>query len=278
MQDAIMLHVPIPEPGRRRPAQVPATRLCAGSKASRLVMPLGRDVHVWLLDLRDMGPDATSLLDASEMERAQRFVYAHDWRRYVAAHAWLRRILASYTGVDARHLRFAIGPHGKPLLATTGGTDTPLPTFNLSHSKDRALVAVAAGVEVGVDIEAVRADLPGADLAAAALTDGERAELEASPTGDHASAFVGCWARKEACLKALGIGLGLEPRALYAGVDAQRCCVRPKGEGAAGHVDVAPLPAPPGFAAALAAVDGFANVHHFDGAAKLASLRLESVH
>ena len=275
-----MLSIPTVKSHARRRAPTPAlpTRVCASSKASRLAMPLGRDVHVWLLDLRDMGSDATSLLDATEIERAERFVYAHDWRRYVAAHAWLRRILASYTGVNARHLRFATGRHGKPLLAATGCTDTPLPTFNLSHSKDWALVAVSAGVEVGVDIEAVRADLPGAELAAAVLTDGERAELEASPTVDHAAAFVGCWARKEACLKALGIGLGLEPRALYAGVHAQRCCVRPIGEGAAGHVDVAPLPAPPGFAAALAAVDGFANVHHFADAANLTALGLESVH
>ncbi|WP_051849396.1 4'-phosphopantetheinyl transferase superfamily protein [Thiomonas sp. FB-Cd] len=259
------------------PALELPTKFDAGSKALRHALPLGRDVHVWFLDLHDMGPNATSLLDVAEMSRAQRFVYEHDWRRYVAAHAWLRRILASYTGVDARHLRFVTGPHGKPQLAPTFYTDTPLPTFSLSHSKDWALVAVAAGVDVGVDIEAVRADLPGADLAAAVLTDGEKAELDAIPTVDHAAAFVGCWARKESCLKALGIGLGLEPRALYAGVHAQRCCVRPKGEGAAGHVDVAPLPAPPGFAAALAAVDGFANVHHLDDAARLAALRLESV-
>ena len=139
------------------------------------------------------------------------------------------------------------------------------------------MVAVAAGVEVGVDIEAVRADLPGADLAAAVLTESEKAELEASPSADHAAAFVDCWARKEACLKALGVGLGLEPRKLYAGVHAQRCCIRPEPKGAADHLDVAPLPAPPGFAAALAAVDGFAEVRFFTGAAALTTPRPEDI-
>ncbi|MBW4049147.1 MAG: 4'-phosphopantetheinyl transferase superfamily protein [Proteobacteria bacterium] len=271
-----MLSIPTLEfPARRwAPAALLPTKAGAGSKAARLALPLGRDVHVWLLDLRDIGSDATSLLDAAEMARAQRFVYAHDWRRYVAAHAWLRRILAGYTGVEARHLQYATDRHGKPRLAPAACAEASLPTFNLSHSKDWALVAVSAGVEVGVDIEAVRPDLPGVDLAAAVLTDGEKAELGACPTLNHPTAFVGCWARKEACLKALGIGLGLEPRALYVGVHAQRCCVRAPGEGAAGHVDVAPLPAPPGFAAALAALDGFAEVYMFDDAEELAAPRM----
>ncbi len=227
--------------------------------ASTLAWPQGRNVHVWQLDLRDMGADAASLLDAAETERAQRFVYAHDWRRYVAAHAWLRRILGAYLGMPPQQLRFATGAYGKPvLLQGPHGAGQAALCFNLSHSKDLALIAVTTGMEVGVDIEAVRDDLPGPDLAAGVLSACELAELAQCAAPDHATTFVACWARKEACLKALGVGLGLEPRALSLGLLAERQTMRVNGVEAL--IDIAPLPAPVGYCAALAVVGGFARV------------------
>ena len=224
-----------------------------------LAWPQGRNVHIWRLDLRDMGADAPALLDAAETERAQRFVYAHDWRRYVTAHAWLRRILGAYLAVPPQQLRFATDAHGKPVLlqASPGAGQSPL-CFNLSHSKDLALIAVTAGIEVGVDIEAVRDDLPGPDLAAGVLSAMELDELAQCAASDHADMFVGCWTRKEACLKALGIGLRLEPRRLHVGLDRQRRTV--VVDGADAPIDIAPLAAPGGYCAALAVVGGFAHI------------------
>ena len=234
-----------------------------------LAWPQGRNVHVWQLDLRDMGADATSLLDAAETERAQRFVYAHDWRRYVAAHAWLRRILGAYLGVPPQQLRFATGAYGKPvLLQGPHGAGQAALCFNLSHSKDLALIAVSAGMEVGVDIEAVRDDLPGPDLAAGVLSAAELEELAQCDAPDHATTFVACWARKEACLKALGVGLGLEPRGLNVGLRAERQSMRI--DGAEALIDIAPLPAPAGYRAALAVVGGFAQIEPQDVARQAA--------
>lgn len=242
---------------RAQPGREPASRTAG------LNWPQGREVHVWNLDLRDMGAGAASLLDSTETQRAQRFVYAHDWRRYVAAHAWLRRILGAYSNVPPQHLRFTTGAHGKPVLVQKLGGDGHLPLdFNLSHSKDFALVAVTAGLEVGVDIEAVRDDLPGPDLAAGVLSAAELDELAQCAAPDHPRAFVGCWTRKEACLKALGVGLGLEPRALYVGLQPRRQTLRLDGSEA--PIDIAPLPAPAGYCAALAVVGGFAKVEQQD--------------
>ena len=230
-----------------------------------LAWPQGRNVHVWRLDLRDMGADAAALLDATETERAQRFVYANDWRRYVAAHAWLRRILGAYLGMPPQQLRFATSPHGKPVLlqASRGVGPSPL-CFNLSHSKDLALIAVTAGIEVGVDIEAVRSDLPGPDLAAGVLSATELDELAQCAAADHADSFVGCWTRKEACLKALGVGLQLEPRGLHVGLHPQRQTVQLDGVDA--PIDITPLAAPSGHCAALAVVGGFAHIEPQDAA------------
>lgn len=254
-------------PYNPRPPSLAATlppRLRAHGLAT-LAWPQDRNVHVWRLDLRDMGADAAALLDAAETERAQRFVYAHDWRRYVAAHAWLRRILGAYLGVPPQQLRFATGAHGKPVLlqALRGAGQAPL-CFNLSHSKDLALIAVTAGIEVGVDIEAVRGDLPGPDLAAGVLSATELDELAQCAAPDHADTFVGCWTRKEACLKALGIGLRLEPRALHVGLHTQ--CQTVQVDGAAAPIDITPLPAPSGYCAALAVVGGFAHIEPQDAA------------
>lgn len=247
-------------------AQAAARALPSREPASRtagLDWPQGREAHVWNLDLRDMGADAVSLLDSTETQRAQRFVYAHDWRRYVAAHAWLRRILGAYLSVPPQHLRFTAGAHGKPVLVQTPrGEGQPPLCFNLSHSKDLALIAVTAGLDVGVDIEAVRDDLPGPDLAAGVLSAAELDELAQCAAPDHPRAFVGCWTRKEACLKALGVGLGLEPRALYVGLQPTRQALRLDGSEA--PIDIAPLPAPAGYCAALAVVGGFAKVEQQD--------------
>ncbi|OIQ88694.1 4'-phosphopantetheinyl transferase psf-1 [mine drainage metagenome] len=246
---------------------VPAI-LAAGAvtaaRASHLTLPQGRDVHVWHIDLRDMGTDAVNLLDAAELARAQRFVYAHDWRRYVAGHAWLRRVLGAYLGIAPQHLRFDADAHGKPMLAHRHTNGDAALRFNMSHSKDIALIAVTSGPEVGVDIEALRDDLPGPDLAAGVLSAGELGELARCAPQDHPAVFVGCWTRKEACLKALGVGLGLEPRALDVGLQAQRMTLHlDSGEPA---VDLAPLPCPPGYAAALAVVGGFGDVARQDTA------------
>ena len=253
-------------PAAHTPAQT-AQALREHAPARRnpaLQRPQGRDVHLWHIDLRDMGTDAVNLLDAAELARAQRFVYAHDWRRYVAAHAWLRRVLGAYLGIAPQHLRFDADAHGKPMLAHRHANGDAALRFNMSHSKDIALIAVTSGPEVGVDIEALRDDLPGPDLAAGVLSAGELDELARCAPQDHPAVFVGCWTRKEACLKALGVGLGLEPRALDVGLQAQRMTLQlGSGEPA---VDLAPLSCPPGYAAALAVVGGFAGVARQDAA------------
>ena len=233
--------------------------VAATPEAAAFAWPSRRDVHLWTLDLRVSARCAAGLLDGEEIQRARRFVYAQDARRYVAAHAGLRRLLGRYLDTAPERLRFATGAHGKPLLVQQPRADGRPPLrFNLSHSKDFALVAVAAGFEVGVDIEAVRGDLPGPDLAAGVLSAAEMDEFEQCPRHDHAATFVGCWTRKEACLKALGVGLGIEPRALSVGLHPDRQALRV--DGADAPVDIAPLPAPPGYCAALAAVGGFDEV------------------
>jgi len=99
-------------------------------------------------------------------------------------------------------LRFVIGPHGKPRLA-----NAPIDLrFNLSHSSERALLAITIGHEAGVDIERERS-IETLDLADRFFSAAESATLRALPPADQVPAFFRCWTRKEAFVKAIGNGL-----------------------------------------------------------------------
>lgn len=218
--------------------------------------PEGRDVHVWSVDLTAPAAGPSEWLDARELERARRFVYADDARRYAHAHLALRAILGAYLGREPAALDFVEQELGKPrLLQAPQGR-----YFNLSHSKDMALLALGVAGELGVDIEAVRDDLPGEELASAVLCDAELEQLGALPEGERAQPFVTCWTRKEACLKALGLGLNLEPRGLHVGFEPGRMRLT-AGER---ELEVEALPARAGYRAAVAALGGLGRLHLFE--------------
>ena len=166
------------------------------------------EVHVWLVNAgaKDIPQDvlATSLSE-DEKERAARFKFAKDRRLYVAAHAALRSLLADYLRVSADTIHFVSGPHGKPALApplAAGGLE-----FNLSHSQEVALVAVARQRAVGVDVEFVKREFSFDELARRFFTTKEVAALFELPQPLQREAFFKCWTSKEAFLKAKGTGL-----------------------------------------------------------------------
>ena len=169
-------------------------------------------VHVWRVRLDPTGEmhDAWELLSDEERGRARRFVQEHHRRRFVAAHAALRRILAGYTDRRPQALRFASGPNGKPALADADGpSDQSRLEFNLSHSADLALVAVAWQRPVGVDLEQWERDMDHLELAERFFSPAERASLRSLATShdDLVHGFFAAWSRKEAYLKARGEGV-----------------------------------------------------------------------
>ncbi len=218
--------------------------------------PRERDVHVWTIDLNAPPAASAPCLDEREIERARRFVRADDARRYERAHVALRAIVGAYLGCEPARVAFAEQARGKPRLI---GPRTGL-HFNLSHSKDLALLALGAADELGVDVEAVRADLPGVDLAAAVLDARELEQLAERPEDAQAEPFVTCWTRKEACLKAVGLGLSLEPRGLHAGLEPRPMRMRVGMR----ELELVSLSVRPGYRAALAAVGGLGGVSRFE--------------
>jgi 4'-phosphopantetheinyl transferase len=142
------------------------------------------------------------LLDETERLRADRFVKEIHQRRFAIAHAALRIALGHVTGRSPRSLKFRTGAHGKPAI-----DDPHLDIrFNLSHADDRALIAIARGREVGIDIERERS-VEALDLARLCFSSSERSALEHVPEPERLRAFFRGWTRKESFVKAIGRGL-----------------------------------------------------------------------
>jgi 4'-phosphopantetheinyl transferase len=208
--------------------------------------------ELWLVSLAVDAPlEGEALLDDQERERAARFAFERDRHRYVRAHVALRHVLGLRTGRPPGSLRFEAGAFGKPRLR-----DAPRCAFSLSHSGDQALVALAAGGEIGVDLEAQSRSLRDVDaLARQCLSERERFHFDATPEAERELAFLRAWTRKEACLKALGTGLQVEPSSFDTGLDACERRVRITTLEGVADVVVHSLAPMPGWIAALAHVD-----------------------
>jgi 4'-phosphopantetheinyl transferase len=171
-----------------------------------------QDVHVWrvALDIPESEIDSlASHLSDDELARAARFRFDVHRRRFIACRGQLRRVLATYSGTPSQALRFRYGPYGKPSLDSEP-SNTAL-RFNLSHSHELALIAVALNIEVGVDVEFTR-DLNDIEqLARRFFTPDEYETVRAQKPPERDVFFFHGWTRKEALMKAEGRGFSLPP-------------------------------------------------------------------
>lgn len=143
-----------------------------------------------------------SILEASELERAGRFHFEKHRRHFMVGRGFLREVIARYQQVRPETLRFVYGAYGKPALAGAQSL-----RFNMSHSHEVGLVAVARDAELGVDVEHVRADFATGDIARRFFSRAEVETFDALPQEEQVAAFFRCWTRKEAYIKAIGKGL-----------------------------------------------------------------------
>jgi 4'-phosphopantetheinyl transferase len=165
-------------------------------------------VHVWCASLDVDGETqgaCAALLSESEKSRAERFVLERDRVSFIAAHGILRVFLARYLGCASVAIQFTTGVHGKP--AVTHPTSPYLLSFNLSHAQGLAAVAIVRDRQIGVDVEKIRPEFGGEEIAKRYFSPDEVAELARFPVESRAEAFFRCWTRKEAYVKALGEGL-----------------------------------------------------------------------
>jgi 4'-phosphopantetheinyl transferase len=176
-------------------------------RLENLVLPENQ-VDIWRIDLVGQ-PDEIQrcrrLLSQDEVTRADRFYFEKHRRRFIMARAAMRQVLGRYIHVAPERLVFSYGARGKPELAARAGERAI--HFNLSHSDELALLAVAQELVLGVDIEQVNPEFSTDEIAERFFSTSEVQCLQAVPPGERAEAFFSCWTRKEAYIKAIGEGL-----------------------------------------------------------------------
>ncbi|GAA2958807.1 4'-phosphopantetheinyl transferase family protein [Streptomyces enissocaesilis] len=175
-------------------------------------------VHVWQ-GTTDGPPPVAGLQLLSAAERAvMRRRPRADGLRYAGAHIAVRRVLSRYLGVAPAGIRFGTEPcpwcadpdHGRPVVV---GPPTAL-DFNLSHAGPHWVLAVTTAGQVGVDVEDGRSGSP-AGAASLVMSESELTHLNSLvDDGARQAAFLRCWTRKEAVVKAIGTGITADLKAL----------------------------------------------------------------
>lgn len=165
-------------------------------------------VHVDLVRHEVNERAAWAWLDAEERRRAQRFQHIGARRRYVLCRASLRSLLCSALDCDNQRLAFDTAEHGKP-FATVDGRPAPI-SFNVSHSGQHGLIALASRGRVGVDVEERVPQRNLDTLVEAVFGPDERADVAAAGGSQKLRLFLDLWTMKEALSKALGTGLSMD--------------------------------------------------------------------
>jgi 4'-phosphopantetheinyl transferase len=184
----------------------------------------------------------------------------HLWRIPYATpqgRAPLLELLASYLDQPASFIVLEQDARGKPRLAdtaSTGGVCNRL-EFNWSHSGGFALVALARGCAVGVDIERLGKPRRPVDIARRFFDPDEAAALEPLDPAARDAAFIRLWCAKEAVLKAAGEGLSFGLARLAFARNAEADWKLTRIDPALGRIDdwqLAGFQAAPGYPGALA--------------------------
>jgi 4'-phosphopantetheinyl transferase len=185
-----------------------AVKSTVWTEPSEVPTPKPDEVHVWRISLAGQ-PGETArlkeLLSPEELDHAGHFHFAHHQRRFIIRRAVLRQLLAACLGGSPGAVQWEFGSHGKPVVPDQ--TDDRDLRFSCSHSDDWALIALARGRELGVDLEQHRPMPDAAEVANRFFAPAEIRELTSLPPALKAAGFFNCWARKEAFIKALGLGL-----------------------------------------------------------------------
>lgn len=165
------------------------------------------EVHVWRVRVPEVGTEPAGwaeLLTSEERTRVERKRMPADRQRELTSRAVQRQLLGGYLGVRPETVAFSTEQRGKPVLA--GAAPGARLEFNLSHSGDWSLLAFVRDHPVGADIERWR-DLERDDLVRQFFASAEQSEWAGIPPEMRRAAFFAGWTRKEAYLKALGVGL-----------------------------------------------------------------------
>lgn len=162
------------------------------------------DIHIWTVRLKDyeeLLSEYHMILSAEEISRAFRFISESSKKQFMLGRIKLRFILSRYAGTAPSKLNFSYKTYGKPIL--DGYPDI---RFNLAKVEDFILIAVAKNRDLGVDLERI-SNIDFSSIANRYFSEDENNALKKLEESEKRNAFFRIWTLKEACVKALGVGL-----------------------------------------------------------------------
>jgi 4'-phosphopantetheinyl transferase len=189
-----------------------ADNSAAASLAPAVIASPVESVALWFVALA-VGDEEygriSGWLSPAEHARAARFGRESLRRRYVIGRASLRKALGDALSLLPPAVPIVRGVRGRPRLDGVAGID-----FNISHTDDVALIGIARGARIGVDIEGADREVGADGLARKFLTPAEQATLAPLAADERRARFLRYWTCKEAMSKATGDALSAPFRRL----------------------------------------------------------------
>lgn len=163
------------------------------------------EIHIWSSAAakdKHRLKEFSNFLSKDEVVRANKFRFEKDRSVYITAKYLLRNLLGNYLNLDPKELIFDYNEYDKPVYLNSADLN-----FNVSHSGNRIIIGFAKNLEIGADIEKIKADFDVLELAKNFFSKEEIKALTAMDENERFRAFYRCWTRKEAFIKAVGEGL-----------------------------------------------------------------------
>jgi 4'-phosphopantetheinyl transferase len=151
-------------------------------------------------DLSSRFPDIDWYLSEDERSRAEKFLRADDRNTYISCHGLLRSILSKKIHIDPLAVTYHYDIKNKPQLL---GNEY---FFNISHTRDAFAFIVSDAFDVGIDIEKIDSGIDLFPLVKSFFSEKEQKFVFSGKELIH-DRFTLLWTRKEALLKAIGIGI-----------------------------------------------------------------------
>lgn len=208
------------------------------------------EVHVWFCPLDLSVPVDVGVLDEAERKRAESFQDDQLRNRWLVGRVHLRQVLARYLDREPAEVSIVHTPGGKPELAGEGDL-----VFSRSASGEMGAVAVARGGRLGIDIEAVEADIPADGFADWVFTAGEGAWVHEATEAERQERFLRLWTAKEAMVKADGDGMAVGLTTFEVEPTALSVLSPPSGTSRSDW-NLASVDGPPGFVCTVARLGG----------------------
>ncbi|MGV3772895.1 MAG: 4'-phosphopantetheinyl transferase family protein [Verrucomicrobiales bacterium] len=158
------------------------------------------DLHIWSADLDEPIDGVETLLTLDELDKASRFKFPVHRQRFIHGRGILRILLGHYLGKQPQEVQIGYGPSGKPMIESAL-------SFNLAHSGQMAVYAFSFEGALGIDVERVHAIPEMSGVAKIFFSPQEYDEWKSLPASEQEVAFFNCWTRKEAFVKAVGVGI-----------------------------------------------------------------------